>query len=389
MSEFQALDFYGMDDLLSDEQRLIRDTVRQFVSEKCLPTIEEHQAAGTFPTDLIGPMAELGMLGANFPEKYGCAGLESSTYGIIMQELERGDSGLRSFVSVQGALCMYPIFEFGSEEQRREWLPKMASGEVLGCFGLTEPDAGSDPGAMRTTAVRDGDDWVLNGVKMWITSGTMAHIAIIWAKTDDGIRGFIVPTDAAGFQAIKITGKYSLRASDTAELVLEDVRVPGDALLPNAAGLRAPLMCLNQARYGIAWGGIGAAQACFDEALRYVKARESFGKPIAQTQLIQEMLTEIASEITKAQTLCWRLGQLKDAGKARPEQISMAKRNNIEMALKAARQCREMLGANGILDEYQSFRHMVNLESVYTYEGTHQIHTLIVGQALTGLPAFG
>jgi len=389
MSEFQALDFYGMDDLLSDEQRLIRDTVRQFVSEKCLPTIEEHQAAGTFPTDLIGPMAELGMLGANFPEEYGCAGLESSTYGIIMQELERGDSGLRSFVSVQGALCMYPIFEFGSEEQRREWLPKMASGEVLGCFGLTEPDAGSDPGAMRTTAVRDGDDWVLNGVKMWITSGTMAHIAIIWAKTDDGIRGFIVPTDAAGFQAIKITGKYSLRASDTAELVLEDVRVPGDALLPNAAGLRAPLMCLNQARYGIAWGGIGAAQACFDEALRYVKARESFGKPIAQTQLIQEMLTEIASEITKAQTLCWRLGQLKDAGKARPEQISMAKRNNIEMALKAARQCREMLGANGILDEYQSFRHMVNLESVYTYEGTHQIHTLIVGQALTGLPAFG
>ena len=277
-------------------------------------------------------MAELGLLGANFPEEYGCAGLESSTYGIIMQELERGDSGLRSFVSVQGALCMYPIFEFGSEEQRREWLPRMASGEVIGCFGLTEPDAGSDPGAMRTTAVRDGDDWVLNGVKMWITNGTMAHIAIVWAKTDDGIRGFIVPTDAPGFQAIKVTGKYSLRASDTAELVLEDVRVPGDALLPKSAGLRSPLMCLNQARYGIAWGGIGAAQACFDEALRYVKARESFGKPIAQTQLIQEMLTEIASEITKAQTLCWRLGQLKDAGKARPEQISMAKRNNIEMA---------------------------------------------------------
>ena len=389
MPEFEALDFYGMDDLLSDEQRLIRDTVRQFVSEKCLPLIEEHQAAGTFPTELLGTMAELGMLGANLPEEYGCAGLESSTYGIIMQELERGDSGLRSFVSVQGALCMYPIFEFGSEEQRREWLPKMAAGEVIGCFGLTEPDAGSDPGAMRTVAVRDGDDWVLNGVKMWITNGTMAQIAIVWAKTDDGIRGFIVPTDTPGFQAIKITGKYSLRASDTAELVLEDVRVPDAALLPNSGGLRSPLMCLNQARYGIAWGGIGAAQACFDEALRYVKARESFGKPIAQMQLIQGMLTEIASEITKAQTLCWRLGQLKDAGQARPEQISMAKRNNIEMALKTARQCREMLGANGILDEYQSFRHMVNLESVYTYEGTHQIHTLIVGHALTGLSAFG
>ncbi|NKB87866.1 MAG: acyl-CoA dehydrogenase [Acidobacteria bacterium] len=389
MSEFEALDFYLMDELLSDEQRLIRDTVRQFVTEKCLPIIEEHQAAGTFPTDLIGPVAELGMLGANLPEEYGCAGLESSTYGIMMQELERGDSGLRSFVSVQGALCMYPIFEFGSEEQRREWLPRMASGEVIGCFGLTEPDAGSDPGAMRTTAVKDGDDWIINGVKMWITNGTMAKIAIIWAQTDDGIRGFVVPTDLPGFQAIEVKGKYSLRASDTAELVLEDVCVPGDALLPKSGGLRSPLMCLNQARYGIAWGGIGAAQACFDEALRYAKARITFGKPVAQTQLVQELLTEIASEITKAQTLCWRLGELKDAGRARPEQISMAKRNNIEMARNTARRCREILGGNGILDEYQAFRHMVNLESVYTYEGTHQIHTLIVGNALTGLPAFG
>lgn len=389
MSEFEALDFYSMDELLSDEQRLIRDTVRQFVSEKCLPIIEEHQAAGTFPTELIAPVAELGMLGANLPEEYGCAGLESSTYGIMMQELERGDSGLRSFVSVQGALCMYPIFAFGSEEQRREWLPKMASGEVIGCFGLTEPDAGSDPGAMRTTAVRDGDDWVINGVKMWITNGTMAKIAIIWAQTDDGIRGFLVPCDLPGFQAIEVKGKYSLRASDTAELVLEDVRVPGDALLPESGGLRSPLMCLNQARYGIAWGGIGAAQACFDEALRYAKARETFGKPIAQTQLMQELFADLASEITKAQTLCWRLGQLKDAGKARPEQISMAKRNNIAMARETARRCREILGGNGILDEYQAFRHMVNLESVYTYEGTHQIHTLIVGHALTGLPAYG
>jgi glutaryl-CoA dehydrogenase len=389
MSEYEALDFYAMDELLSDEQRLIRDTVRQFVSEKCLPIIEGHQAAGTFPTELIAPMAELGMLGANLPEEYGCAGLASSTYGIIMQELERGDSGLRSFVSVQGALAMYPIYEFGSEEQRREWLPRMASGEVIGCFGLTEPDAGSDPGAMRTTAVKDGDDWIINGVKMWITNGTMAKIAIIWAQTADGISGFIVPTDVDGFQAIEVKGKYSLRASDTAELVLEDVRVPHSARLPESGGLRSPLMCLNQARYGISWGGIGAAQACFDEALRYAKARQAFGKPIAQTQLMQELLTEIASEITKAQVLCWRLGQLKDAGKALPEQISMAKRNNIEMARNTARRCREILGGNGILDEYQAFRHMVNLESVYTYEGTHQIHTLIVGHALTGLPAFG
>ncbi len=388
MSEFEALDFYDLDELLTDEQRLIRDTVRQFVTEKCLPRIEEHQAAGTFPTELIGPVAELGLLGANLPEEYGCAGLESSTYGLIMQELERGDSGLRSFVSVQGALCMYPIFEFGSEQQRREWLPRMASGEAIGCFGLTEPDAGSDPGAMRTTARRDGDDWVLNGVKMWITNGTMACIAIIWAKTDEGILGFIVPTDAPGFQAIKVKGKYSLRASDTAELVLEDVRVAGDALLPGTGGLKSPLMCLNQARYGIAWGGIGAAQACFDEALRYAKNRIAFDRPIAATQLMQEMLAEIATEITKAQTLCLRLGQLKDAGKARAWQISMAKRNNIRMARDTARQCREILGGNGILDEYQAFRHMVNLESVYTYEGTHQIHTLIVGNALTGIPAF-
>ena len=363
--------------------------MRQFVSEKCLPIIEEYQAAGKFPTQLIGPIAELGMLGANLPEEYGCAGLQSSTYGIMMQELERGDSGLRSFVSVQGALCMYPIFEFGSEEQKQQWLPRMAAGEVIGCFGLTEPDAGSDPGAMRTVAKKDGDDWVISGVKMCITNGTMAQIAIIWAQTDDGIRGFIVPTDADGFQAIEVKGKYSLRASDTAELVLEDVRVPADALLPGSGGLKSPLMCLNQARYGIAWGGIGAAQACFDEALRYAKARTTFGQPIAQKQLMQQLFAEIGTEITKAQVLCWRLGHLKDEGRASAAQISMAKRNNINMALETARRCREILGGNGILDEYQSFRHMVNLESVYTYEGTHQIHTLIVGHALTGLPAFG
>ncbi len=388
MSEYEALDFYAFDELLDDEQRLIRDTVRDFVAAKCLPIVDRHQAEGTFPTELIGPLAELGVLGANLPEEYGCAGLSSSTYGLIMQELERGDSGLRSFVSVQGALCMYPIWEFGSEEQRRSWLPRMATGEVIGCFGLTEPDAGSDPGSMRTRAEPDGDGWVLNGVKMWITNGTLAQIAIVWAKTPDGIRGFIVPTDTPGFRANEVKGKYSLRASDTAELVLEDVRVPADALLPGSGGLRSPLMCLNQARYGIAWGAIGAAQACFDEALRYAKARIAFERPIAATQLIQELLAEMATEITKAQALCWRLGQLKDAGRASPAQISMAKRNNVRMALETARRCREILGGNGILDEYQAFRHMVNLESVYTYEGTHQIHTLIVGQALTGIPAF-
>ena len=388
MSEFSALDFYALDELLSDEQKLVRDTVRQFVSDRCLPIIEEHQAQGTFPTELIKSLAELDLLGANLPEEYGCAGLESSTYGLIMQELERGDSGIRSFVSVQGALCMYPIFEFGSEAQRRRWLSDMATAEVIGCFGLTEPDAGSDPGAMRTRAVPDGDDWVLNGVKMWITNGTMAHIAIVWAATDDGIRGFIVPTDTPGFQALQVKGKYSLRASDTAELVLEDVRVSGDALLPRSDGLKSPLMCLNQARYGIAWGAIGAAQACLDEALRYAGNRIVFDSPIASKQLIQELLAEMASEITKAQMLCWRLGQLKDAGRARPAQISMAKRNNVRMALQTARRCREILGGNGILDEYQAFRHLVNLETVYTYEGTHQVHTLIIGQALTGLSAF-
>ena len=388
MSAFEALDFYALDELLSDEQKLVRDTVRRFVSDRCLPIIEEHQARGEFPTELIGPLAELDLLGANLPEEYGCAGLQSSTYGLIMQELERGDSGIRSFVSVQGALCMYPIFEFGSEEQRRRWLPEMATAKVIGCFGLTEPDAGSDPGAMRTRAVRDGDDWVLNGVKMWITNGTMAHVSIVWADTDDGIRGFIVPTDTRGFQALHVKGKYSLRASDTAELVLDDVRVPADAVLPGTGGLKSPLMCLNQARYGIAWGAIGAAQACLDEALRYAGNRIVFNSPIASKQLIQELLAEMASEITKAQMLCWRLGQLKDAGQAKPAQISMAKRNNVRMALETARRCREILGGNGILDEYQVFRHLVNLETVYTYEGTHQVHTLIIGQALTGLSAF-
>jgi len=388
MAVFEGLDYYEMDELLDDEQKLVRDTVREFVSDKVLPIIDEHQREGTFPYEALPGMAEMGLLGGNL-DGYGLPGLDNVAYGLIMQELERGDSGIRSFVSVQGALCMYPIWRYGSEEQKEHWLPPMHNGEVIACFGLTEPDAGSDPGAMLTRAERDGDEWVLNGVKYWITNGTIAHLAIVWAKTDDCIRGFLVPTDAAGFTANKITGKMSLRASDTAELVMQGCRVPADAILPEAKGLKAPLTCLNQARYGIAWGAIGAAQACYDEALRYANNRIAFNRPIAATQLMQELLVECATEITKAQLLCLRLGQLKDAGKVTPPQISMAKRNNVAMALKTARTCREILGGNGILDDYQSFRHMVNLESVYTYEGTHQMHTLIVGQDITGHAAFG
>ena len=388
MAGFEGVDYYGLDELLDDEQKLVRDTVRAFVSDKVLPIIDEHQRAGTFPKEALPGMAEMGLLGANL-DGHGLPGLDEISYGLIMQELERGDSGIRSFVSVQGALCMYPIWRYGSEEQKGHWLPKMASGEVIACFGLTEPDAGSDPGAMLTRATRDGDGWVLDGVKYWITNGTLAQLAVVWANTDEGIRGFLVPTDSPGFTANKITGKFSLRASDTAELVMQGCRVPAESLLPGAEGLKAPLTCLNQARYGIAWGAIGSAQACYDEALRYAQNRVAFGKPIASTQLMQQLLVECVTEITKAQFLCLRLGQLKDAGKATPAQISMAKRNNVAMALKTARTCREILGGNGILDDYQSFRHMVNLESVYTYEGTHQIHTLIVGHDITGQPAFG
>ena len=388
MAVFEGVDYYSMDELLDDEQRLVRDTVRQFVSDKVLPIIEEHQREGTFPAPVVPGLAELGVFGCNL-EGYGLPGLDEISYGLICQELERGDSGVRSFVSVQGSLCMWPIWRFGSEEQKELWLPQMAAAEVIGCSGLTEPDAGSDPGSMLTRARRDGDEWVLDGVKYWITNGTLAHLALVWAQTDEGIRGFLVETDRPGFTANKITGKYSLRASDTAELVMQGCRVPDANMLPEARGLRAPLTCLNQARYGIAWGGIGAAQACYDEALRYAKNRIQFDRPIAATQLIQELLAEIVTEITKAQLLCLRLGQMKDAGEVKPAHISMAKRNNIAMALKTARTCREILGANGILDDYQAFRHMVNLESVYTYEGTHQIHTLIVGHDITGIPAYG
>ena len=343
--------------------------------------------------DEAAGMAELGVLGANLPEEYGCAGLNNVAYGLIMQELERGDSGIRSFASVQGALVMYPIYAFGSEEQKKHWLPRLASGKDIGCFGLTEPDYGSNPGGMITTAKETKDGWLLNGAKMWITNGSQATVSIIWAKTgsvDDAksIRGFIVPASTKGYTAKDQKGKLSLRASDTSEIVLQDCLVPKDAILPKSGGIKSPLMCLTQARYGIAWGGIGAAMACYDEALSYSKARIMFGKPIGQTQLQQSRLADMLTEITKAQLLTLQLGRLKDKGTMTPDQVSLAKRNNINMACEAAREARRLLGANGILAEYHSMRHMANLESVYTYEGTHDMHTLILGQAVTGLPAF-
>jgi glutaryl-CoA dehydrogenase len=391
---FEGVDFYDIDGLLSEEERAVRDMVRDWVDEEVMPIINRHYMEHTFPTELIPKMGELGFFGANLPEEYGCAGLNNVAYGIINQELERGDSGLRSFSSVQGALVMYPIYAFGTEEQRKEWLPKLATGEKIGCFGLTEPDFGSNPGGMLTRAVKDGDEWVLNGAKMWITNGSMADVAIIWAKTGDiddvsSIRGFIVETDRDGFSAKDQEGKLSLLASDTSELVLQDVRVPASALLPNSGGLKSPLSCLTQARYGIAWGAIGAAMACFREAVDYAKNRIQFaGKPIAATQIQQIRLAEMFTEITKAQLLALQLGRLKDAGTFTPQQVSMAKRNNVDMACECAREARRLLGGNGILIEYQSMRHMANLESVYTYEGTHDIHGLILGMEITGIPAF-
>jgi glutaryl-CoA dehydrogenase len=393
MARFQGVDFYDVDGLLSEEERMIRDTVREWVDDNLLPVIEEAYIERRFPRELVPQMAELGIFGANLPEEYGCAGLNNVAYGLIMQELERGDSGVRSFASVQGALCMYPIYAFGSEEQKREYLPRMARGEVIGCFGLTEPDFGSNPGGMITRATKTADGWVLNGAKMWITNGSTADIAIIWAKTgelDDAssIRGFIVPTDTPGFTARDQKGKLSLLASDTSELALQDVHVPDTALLPGSKGLKSPLMCLTQARYGIAWGAVGAAMACYDEAVRYAKERVQFDGPIAAKQIQQVRLADMLTEITKAQLLCVQLGRLKDAGKARPQQVSLAKRNNVDIACEIAREARRLLGGNGILVEYQAMRHMANLESVYTYEGTHDIHALILGQEITGIAAF-
>jgi glutaryl-CoA dehydrogenase len=393
MARFQGVDYYDIDALLTEEQRMIRDTVRQWVDDELMPVINDAYIGRYLPKQLIPGMAELGVFGANLPEEYGCAGLDNVSYGLIMQELERGDSGIRSFASVQGALCMYPIYAFGSEEQKREYLPRMAAGEVIGCFGLTEPDFGSNPGGMITRAQKTDDGWVINGAKMWITNGSTANIAIVWAKTGDindskSIRGFIVPTDTPGFSARDQKGKLSLLASDTSELVLQDVRVPDTALLPKSGGLKSPLMCLTQARYGIAWGAIGAAMACYDEAVRYAGNREMFGVPLGSKQIQQVRLAEMLTEITKAQLLAWRLGNLKEQGTMRPEQVSLAKRNNVNMACEIAREARRLLGGNGILIEYQSMRHMANLESVYTYEGTHDVHALILGQDITGLAAY-
>jgi glutaryl-CoA dehydrogenase len=391
--KFQGVDFYDTDGLLSEEERAVRDTVRAWVDEHVLPIIGEHYLQGRFPKQLIPSMAGLGFFGANLPEEYGCAGLNNVAYGLIMQELERGDSGVRSFASVQGALVMHPIYEFGTEEQKRRWLPQMASGRVIGCFALTEPDYGSNPAGMTTVAKETKDGWVLNGAKMWITNGSTAHVAVVWAKTgplDDpgSIRGFLVPTDTPGFSAKDQTGKLSLRASDTSEIVLQECRVPREALLPKSTGLKAPLSCLTAARYGIAWGAVGAAMACYDEAVQYAKARVMFGKPIGGFQLQQARLAEMLTEITKSQLLCLQLGRLKDLGKMTPQQVSLAKRNNVDMATDVAREARRLLGANGILAEFQAMRHLANLESVYTYEGTHDVHTLILGQEITGLNAF-
>lgn len=382
-----ATDLYNVEHLLSEEERMVRDTVRKFVQERVLPIIGEHFEAGTFPRELIPEIASLGLLGMHL-EGYGCAGLSAVCYGLACQELEAGDSGLRSFVSVQGSLVMFPIFAFGSEEQKQRWLPRMARGEAIGCFGLTEPDFGSDPANMRTSARLDGDSYILNGSKMWITNGSIADVAVVWARTSDGIRGFLVERGTPGFSASDVHHKLSLRASVTSELHFEDCRIPASNMLPGVRGMRGPLSCLNEARYGIAWGALGSARACFETALDYAKTRIQFSRPIASFQLVQQKLAIIATELVKGQLLALQLGRLKDEGLLHPVQISVAKRNNVREALKAAREARAVLGANGITLEYPISRHMNNLESVFTYEGTDDIHTLIIGQALTGISAF-
>jgi glutaryl-CoA dehydrogenase len=381
------LDFYEIESLFSEEEKLIRDSVRTFVNDRVLPVIGKHYTEGTFPTDLVPEIAELGLLGSTLT-KYGGAGVGPIAYGLINRELERGDSGIRSFVSVQSGLVIYPINAFGNEAQRERWLPKLISGEFIGCFGLTEPDFGSNPSGMRTTAKRDGDSYVLNGAKMWITNSPIADLAVVFARTDEGVGAFVVEKGTKGFAAPVMKGKLSLRASVTGELTFDDCRIPAENRLPDARGLKAALACLSQARYGIAWGAVGAAMGCFEEALGYAKERVQFDRPIAGYQIQQQKLVEMYSRIVQAQLLAHRMGQLKAAGTLHHVAISVAKRNNVSIARDIARVGREILGANGITDEYACMRHMCNLESVYTYEGTHDIHTLIVGQALTGMPAF-
>ncbi|OHB56308.1 MAG: acyl-CoA dehydrogenase [Planctomycetes bacterium GWF2_50_10] len=383
-------DYMGFQGLLTDEEKLVRETARMFVNEEVLPIIDEHAQKETFPIHLIKKMGELGFYGPNLPEKYGCAGLSNVAYGLLMYELERGDSGLRSFASVMGSLVMYPIFAYGSDSQKDYWLPKLASGDVIGCFGLTEPDFGSNPAGMRTNAVRDVcGKWRINGSKMWITNGSIADVAVVWAMTDEGIRGFLVEKGAAGFSAPQMHGKWSLRASVTSELILDDVIVDEDkSLLPNIKGIKGPLGCLTQARYGIAWGVLGAADDCYQTALEYSLNRIQFDRQIASFQLQQKKLAEMVTEITKGQLLVMQLGRLKDQGKYSPAQVSMAKMNNVNIAIEIARTARTILGANGIMGEYPIMRHANNLEAVYTYEGTHDMHLLIIGQEVTGIPAY-
>jgi glutaryl-CoA dehydrogenase len=388
MFPFRGVDYMEIDSMFSDQEKLVRQTVREFVEKEVIPHIEEWNREAEFPLHLVPQMGELGFLGANL-EGYGCAGMSNVEYGLIMQELERGDSGLRSFASVQGALVMYPIHEYGSEEQKKKWLPALQQGKAVGCFGLTEPDFGSNPAGMRSRAVKDGGDYVLNGEKAWITSGTIADVALVWARTPEGVRGFLVEKGTPGFTSKDIKGKWSLRASVTSILSLQDARVPASNMLPGAQGMKAPLSCLTQARYGIGWGAIGAAMACYNESLEYAKVRKQFDdKPIASHQMVQEKFAEMITEITKAQLLALQVGRLKDKGRADHAHVSMLKRNNVKIALDIARAARDILGANGIADEYPIFRHMCNLESVFTYEGTHNIHTLLIGERVTGIPAY-
>ena len=387
MKKFKGVDLYDIDPLFSDEERMVRQTVREFVDAELLPVIREAWEIGKLPQSLVPKIAEMGLLGATL-QGYGCAGMNSVAYGLCMQELERGDSGIRSFASVQSGLVMYPIHAFGSEAQKDKFLPKLQKAELIGCFGLTEPDFGSNPGGMKTRAVKKGDRWILNGNKMWITNSPLAHVAVVWAKVDDVVHGFLVERGMKGYETPEIKGKLSLRASDTGEIVLRDCEVPEENRLPGTQGLKSALSCLNQARYGIAWGAVGAAMGCYEEALDYAKQRVQFTKPIAGYQLVQAKLVEMASEITKAQLLCLQLGRLKDQGKSTFVQVSIAKRNNVHQALHIARVARDILGGNGILNEYSAMRHACNLESVYTYEGTHDIHTLIIGEHITGLPAY-